>query len=212
MKRDDENLIAGLRELREITPPASLVPGVMNRIAQPAAQDLTAALRGLRETTPPPSLVPAVMRRIAEPAPVSFWAWLLKPRRLELRLSPLSVGAMALAGAAIITLFAVNGSRREATRYVVQVPAAMEGATVVVRFSLQAEGARKVAVAGDFNDWNPAGTELVRDGQGKFAATLRLPPGAHEYMFVVDGQWVTDPAASELRPDGFGRTNAVLRL
>jgi hypothetical protein len=31
-------------------------------------------------------------------------------------------------------------------------------------------------------------------------------------MFVVDGEWVTDPAAAERRPDGFGRENAVLRL
>jgi hypothetical protein len=174
--------------------------------------DLITALRGLRETTPPPSLVPRVMKRIAEPAPITFWSWLRKPRRLELRLSPLSVAAMALAGAALIAVLVGNGSRQEGTRYVVQVPAATEGATVVVRFTLQAQGAHKVAVAGDFNDWSPSGTELVRDGDGKFAATLRLPPGAHEYMFVVDGQWVTDPAASELRPDGFGRTNAVLRL
>ena len=49
-------------------------------------------------------------------------------------------------------------------------------------------------------------------GGGSFAANVRLPPGAHEYMFVVDGQWVTDPAATERRPDGFGRDNAVLRL
>ena len=39
-----------------------------------------------------------------------------------------------------------------------------------------------------------------------------LPRGAHEYMFLVDGTWVTDPAAPETRPDGFGRTNAILRL
>jgi hypothetical protein len=206
MKRDDDDLITGLRSLREITPPPSLEPAVMKRI------DLIAGLRSLRETTPPPSLVPAVMRRIAEPAPMTFWSWLRRPRRLELRLSPLSALATAVTGAALIALVAFNLGGRERTRFVVQVPAATEGATVVVRFTLQAQGAHKVAVAGDFNDWNPSGTELARDGQGTFAGTLRLPPGAHEYMFVVDGQWVTDPAASELRPDGFGRTNAVLRL
>jgi hypothetical protein len=152
------------------------------------------------------------MRQIAEPAPMSIWDWLRKPRRLELRLSPLSFGAMAVACAGLVALFVIRAPRPEATRYVVQVPAATEGATVVVRFSLQADGAHRVAVAGDFNDWNPSGTELVREGIGRFGATLRLPPGAHEYMFVVDGQWVTDPSATELRPDGFGRTNAVLRL
>ena len=55
-----------------------------------------AGLASLRDTTPPPSLVPAVMRRIAEPVPVTFWSWLRRPRRFELRLSPL--GLMAVPG------------------------------------------------------------------------------------------------------------------
>jgi hypothetical protein len=212
MKRDDD-LIANLRSLRETTPPPSLVPAVMKSIAEPApVADLIASLRSLRDTTPPPSLVPAVMRSIAEPAPLTFWSWLRKPRRLELRLSPLSALMTGVTAAALVALVAWNFTGREQTHFVVQVPTATDGATVVVRFSLQAQGAHKVAVAGDFNDWNPSGTELLKDGQGTFVGTMRLPPGAHEYMFVVDGQWVTDPAASELRPDGFGRTNAVLRL
>jgi 1,4-alpha-glucan branching enzyme len=101
---------------------------------------------------------------------------------------------------------------RPRSSFVVEVPAA-SNATVMVRFTLVAQGAHQVAVAGDFNGWDPKGTVLVnQDGQGNFVGTLNLPPGAHEYMFVVDGKWVTDPAASELRPDGFGRTNAILRL
>ena len=31
-------------------------------------------------------------------------------------------------------------------------------------------------------------------------------------MFVVDGKWMTDPAADERRDDGFGRQNSLLRL
>lgn len=169
-----------------------------------------AALRSLRDVPPPPSLVPGVMRRIADPAPVTFWSWLRKPRRLELRLSPL--GLVGLVGCfALITVGAMGVLGRERNHFVVQVPAA-ESTAVVVRFTLLADGARKVAVAGDFNEWDPNATPLVSDGKGNFSGTLRLPPGAHEYMFVVDGEWITDPAASERRPDGFGRTNAVLRL
>src|SRR5205814_1927966 len=92
----DEGRIPGLSALRDITPPPSLVPAVMRRIAEPAAvggwpalwgwlrrssklerplSPLEAAgdrgpipgLSALRDTTPPPSLVPAAMRRIAEP-------------------------------------------------------------------------------------------------------------------------------------------------
>jgi hypothetical protein len=169
-----------------------------------------AGLGSLRDVTPPPSLVPAVMRRIAEPAPVTFWSWLRKPRRFELRLSPLGLGGL-LATAGLLVAMIAGRAGHDRSRFIVQVPAS-EQATVVVRFTLVADGARQVAVAGDFNDWDPKGTQLVKDGNGTFAGTLSLPPGAHEYMFVVDGQWVTDPAASERRPDGFGRTNAVLRL
>jgi hypothetical protein len=190
----------------------------MSRSPDPSDDGPIPGLSSLREVTPPPSLVPAVMRRVAEPQPVTFWSWLRKPRRLELRLSPLGAVASALAGASMLAVLVYGWGARDAGRFVVEVPAAPTTAevvapTVVVRFNLVAQGARSVAVAGDFNNWDPSGTQLVKqDGNGTFSGTVRLPPGTHEYMFVVDGQWITDPAAAELRPDGFGRTNAVLRL
>jgi hypothetical protein len=170
-----------------------------------------AGLSALRDVTPPPSLVPAVMRRIAEPPPPSLWGWLRRPRRLELRLSPLGavVGAVAVAAVLVAGSWSVHPARQAIT---LAVPAESP-APVVVRFTLAAAGAHKVAVAGDFNAWNPESTPLLdSDGHGSFVGSVRLPPGNHEYMFVVDGQWVTDPAATERRPDGFGRDNAVLRL
>jgi hypothetical protein len=176
-------------------------------------------LSALRDVTPPPSLVPSVMRRIAEPAPVSFWGWLRRPRRVQLRVSPL--GAVGFALTATLAVLAVRvqlgGDRPRPPGnegLVVRVPeATTPAATVVVRFTLLAHGAKKVAVAGDFNGWDPERTPLAdQDGGGAFAGVVSLPPGAHEYMFVVDGEWVTDPAAPERRPDGFGRDNAVLRL
>jgi hypothetical protein len=176
-------------------------------------------LAALKDVTPPPSLVPAVMRRIAEPAPVTIWSWLWKPRRLELRLSPL--GGLFALGAAALAVFAVAlGASTRAPVAVMSPPtggavsdrAAQE--VVLVRFVLAAKGAKKVAVAGDFNAWNSGETVLVdADGQGTFVATVPLRKGGnYEYMFLVDGQWKTDPGATEVRPDGFGRTNAILRL
>ena len=37
-----------------------------------------------------------------------------------------------------------------------------------------------------------------------------LPPGAYEYKFVVDGEWLTDPGNPEVRPNAFGTYNSVL--
>jgi hypothetical protein len=51
---------------------------------------------------------------------------------------------------------------------------------------------------------------MIRLEDGKWAKELALPPGRYEYRFVVDGQWVDDPAATELIPNSFGTANAVL--
>jgi hypothetical protein len=171
-----------------------------------------AGLRGLRQIEPPASLVPAVMRAIAEPRPVSFWQWLLRPRRLELRVTPVSL--MGVAAAAVLAIYAVGTrSSNHGAGTPVLAEARSPGDVVQVRFVLVAKGARKVGIAGDFNGWNADGTVLENvDGQGTFVATVPLGHGAHEYMFLVDGKWLTDPSAAETRPDGFGQTNAVLRL
>jgi hypothetical protein len=177
-------------------------------------------LARLRQVEPPPSLVAGVMRRIAEPRPPSLWGWLRRPRVLELRVSPLG----ALAGLGVVLAGALlawprRPPPRPPTSELATAPAPasdLGGAgehPVLVRFKLNAKGARRVALAGSFNDWSPSRTVLRPAGEdGVFVGVLSLPPGLHEYMFVVDGQWVTDPSAEERRPDGFGRQNALLRL
>ena len=51
---------------------------------------------------------------------------------------------------------------------------------------------------------------MIRLRDGQWAKELSLAPGRYEYRFVVDGQWVDDPAATELIPNPFGTPNAVL--
>lgn len=63
-----------------------------------------------------------------------------------------------------------------------------------VRFALQAPTSRRVALVGDFNDWNRDAAPL-RQGRGEWSVTLRLRPGRYRYSFLVDGQrWVADQA------------------
>ena len=70
-----------------------------------------------------------------------------------------------------------------------------------------------MAVAGSFNNWDPADIFLTSvNGGDLFTGTVALPAGEQEYMFVVDGNFVTDPNADEYRLDEFGGQNAVLRL
>jgi 1,4-alpha-glucan branching enzyme len=83
---------------------------------------------------------------------------------------------------------------------------------VTVRFILSAPEAHEVSVAGTFNQWNASATPLMRTGAGVWTATMTLPAGQHQYVFVVDGvRWVPDPAAPAI-DDGFGRRNSVLTL
>lgn len=70
--------------------------------------------------------------------------------------------------------------------------------------------AQEVGIAGSFNDWHPSVTPMIRLSDGKWAKELALPPGRYEYRFVVDGEWVDDPAATELIANVFGTANAVL--
>ncbi|MDH3732754.1 MAG: glycogen-binding domain-containing protein [Gemmatimonadota bacterium] len=84
---------------------------------------------------------------------------------------------------------------------------------VYVQFQLEAPDAATVAVGGDFSDWE-ARLELVDpDGDGTWSGRLLLPPGVHQYMFLVNGtDWIADPLAEQWVEDGFGNRNSVLAI
>lgn len=72
--------------------------------------------------------------------------------------------------------------------------------------------AQKVAVTGDFNDWDADGVPLKVAGKpGLWETELRLPPGVYSYNFIVDGELlVPDPNSPNQMPDGYGGTNSIL--
>lgn len=84
---------------------------------------------------------------------------------------------------------------------------------VAVPFQLTLEKpAEVVYLAGTFNHWqfrqHPMKSE---DGGRTWRLTLELPPGLHQYKFVVNGtEWLTDPKAAQNVEDGFGNLNSVL--
>jgi hypothetical protein len=81
-------------------------------------------------------------------------------------------------------------------------------------FELHAPGADRVELLGTFNNWKMG--DIVLDGpdaSGHWTATVELPQGRHEYIFLVDGErWVADPKGMTHRPDGFGRVNTVIKV
>jgi chromosome partitioning protein len=69
-----------------------------------------------------------------------------------------------------------------------------QGSVREVSFCMSAPTARKVYVAGEFNNWRlDAGASLERDEKGIWRGSLALPPGRYQYKYYVDGQWVVDP-------------------
>ncbi len=85
-----------------------------------------------------------------------------------------------------------------------------------VQFSLKINDNKThtVAIAGDFNGWNPQDNILEDpEGDGIWTGTLNLKPGRYEYMFVLDGEkWFPDPNALRYVKDGFGNRNAILEI
>lgn len=105
---------------------------------------------------------------------------------------------LATALAASVAL-AVFGSRRLGQ------PSAAGGVT----FALSAPSAARVALIGDFNDWNPEANPLRR-GKGQWSVTLKLKPGRYRYSFVVDGSsWRADPRTPPAEDDFGTPTSAV---
>ena len=80
-----------------------------------------------------------------------------------------------------------------------------------VQFTFSAEPASWVYVAGTFNDWDPERNRMRSNpGTGEYRTSLVLPPGRHEYKFVVNGEWHVDPNCADWVPNSHGSLNSVI--
>lgn len=68
---------------------------------------------------------------------------------------------------------------------------------------------KTVQIKGQMNDWNPAKTVLeLKDG--KYEASMWLNPGKYQYLMVVDGKEMLDPANSLLEDNNIGGRNSIV--
>jgi hypothetical protein len=155
------------------------------------------------------TVMATVRRHTASPVRRA-WRRLTASRELQIRLRvrPWVVGG-AFAAAAALALFV---TLRTAPRSAALASTRPAGDSVFVRFVLYAPQAKRVAIAGSFNHWDQNAAVLVpADTRGLWTVTVSLPLGQHQYAFVVDGQWVQDPAAPAV-DDGFGRRNSLVAV
>ena len=83
-----------------------------------------------------------------------------------------------------------------------------------VTFKVPAEWASdKVAVVGDFNDWDPEANELERKN-GAWETLVRLKPNKeYKFRYFIDGErWENDDAADNYVANDFGTEDSVVEV
>lgn len=174
---------------------------------------LDAAIRGAIKSMPgekvPEGFSARVMQNL-EPKRPSVWlqfkTWLFGPQSLTVRPIHLVPVATCMVALLVLGILHVNPS-------VVQDD---EVRLHTVRFMLNDHDmkAKTVSVIGSFNNWQAEkSTMWYNEDEGIWMLEATLPPGDHEYVFLVDGEkLVPDPQAAMFRDDGFGNKNSILFL
>ena len=73
--------------------------------------------------------------------------------------------------------------------------------------------AKKVQIAGDFNDWQPEkGIFTDKERAGMWFKALNLDPGAYQYRLIIDGQWKRDPNNPKYVVNEYGEKNSILTV
>jgi hypothetical protein len=77
-----------------------------------------------------------------------------------------------------------------------------------VRVTLRYDrAATRLALAGDFSEWEPV--PLIEVGDGEWTAELSIEPGVHHFALIADGVWTLPDGVSGI-DDGFGGKVGVL--
>jgi len=171
-------------------------------------KEVIASLNSLSTQPAPADFTQNLMTKISQEEIQIQTSWIdnLKKRISIPRFSFRLAGAAAVAVLVVFLAFT----------FIFNTPDTYPICSAEVQFSLKINDnkAHTVAIAGDFNGWNPQ-TNLLEDpeGNGIWTGTLKLEPGRYEYMFVLDGEkWFPDPNALRYVKDGFGNKNAILEI
>lgn len=81
-----------------------------------------------------------------------------------------------------------------------------------LQFGLNAPGAKKVLLAGDFTAWQEAAIPMKRKKNGDWQTSVSLDPGTYGYRFIVDEQWMDDPICGMHAPNPYGTQNSVIQV
>lgn len=86
--------------------------------------------------------------------------------------------------------------------------------TCKVTFIVAAKESENVAVLGDFNQWNPEATSLVKLKNGTFKGVVDLEKDqSYEFRYLIDNDYSNDEQADSYKWNNFANAeNGVLSL
>lgn len=210
------------------TPQIEAKPGTLD-VVSPATSIGPAGIASTLITPPSPSMMATGLSAGAAPVTSSLTSTTMTAPE-GLAAATLSSSTAALLAEAYTELQVPATTAREHSVLVLEpTPAPTPAPTAPVTSVLPALGVRvtrqgvlflqaaglgqTLAIAGDFNGWNPkaAPMRLNRDA-GVFECLVKLPPGRHQYRLVVDGRWINDPhnPVTELNP--FNEPNSIVTV
>jgi hypothetical protein len=80
-------------------------------------------------------------------------------------------------------------------------------------FKLEAPESAMVQIAGDFNEWVPESLHFTESqGRPLWHKTVLFRPGTYEYKYLIDGNWLPDPANDETVDDSYGDANSIIKV
>lgn len=82
----------------------------------------------------------------------------------------------------------------------------------VANYSFRLKGytdAKRVYLSGNFNDWRESELRM-KINNGTWELPIYLDEGIHSYKFIVDKEWILDPANPSVRSDGQGNENSFI--
>lgn len=164
------------------------------------------SIQSAPEADPPADLSMRIMSGL-KPRKPSLWTrvrlWLVRPQVLTVR--PLQVIPAATLAVALLALafFSVEAPVQNTAP-----------GLATVRFILHDTSmeASNVSVVGSFNNWRADRSVMWYSPEARaWVLEAQLPPGDHEYLFLVNGErLVPDPSAPMTSDDGFGNRNSIM--
>ena len=82
----------------------------------------------------------------------------------------------------------------------------------LTEFKISVPKAKKVSLAGSFNNWDATGLSAKKDIRGNWTVKVSLNPGKYEYKFIVDGTWLNDPKCAYTVTNNYGTQNSVVEV